>query len=93
MFTNAQDVKNNVFRGRTLLNIYYSQIKSEIEERIGGTFTPRLFDGSSYDDYDNTTFDFNFIYNEFFNYQIYQGFVSRSENSDVMFAAVTCSAD
>ncbi len=93
VFTNAQDVKNNVFRGRTLLNIYYSQIKSEIEERIGGTFTPSLFDGSSYDDYDNTTFDFNFIYNEFFNYQIYQGFVSCSENSDVMFAAVTCSAD
>ena len=89
----GKNIKDNLLNGDLLLNIFRDNIEVEVERRTGGRFTPSLSGGVFYSNTSNTSFDYGLRYDEFFDYRLYQGFASCSENSDVMFAAITCSAE
>ena len=92
-FSSKSNIKDNLLNGDLLLNIFRDNIEVEVERRTGGRFTPSLSGGVFYSNTSNTSFDYGLRYDEFFDYRLYQGFASCSENSDVMFAAITCSAE
>ncbi len=92
IFSSESNINDYLLSGRLLLNIYKDNIKTTVESCTGKSFTPSLYNGS-YHNNSNTSFHYDFEYDDFFNYHLYQGFVPCSENADVMFAAVTCSAD
>ena len=92
VFSSESNINDYLLSGRILLNIYKGKIKTRVESRIGKSYTPSLYNGTNHNN-SNTSFLYDFEYGDFFNYHLYQGFVSCNENTDVMFAAVTCSAD
>ena len=93
IFSSESNINDYLLRDELLLNVYKFRIKAEIERRTGRSFAPGLSNGVVHNSNSNTSFHYSFEYDEFFEYHLYQGFASCSDNANVMFAAITCSAD
>ena len=77
---------------------YYKSLEKKIKEEMlsltGNEFYPssgrHIGSGEVESNYN---FNYDFVYGDFFNFQLYHSFIPCSENPNTMYAAVTCPAD
>ncbi|MEC8011887.1 MAG: type II secretion system protein [Pseudomonadota bacterium] len=93
VYLNESSIENSIFSNTSLVAVFRQAISSEVARRTNKDFSPRVSHSYWSGEDTNTYFTDYFEYNGFFEFNIYHGFVSCSENANLMFAAVTCSAD